>query len=100
MGAAMEHELRKVGTGPPSKRRIDGLFVFFFEARDQLSGRHDLAEAADPLPRAPDILPGLCLGVLAGNSGSETHLRGIRLRQVIRVHAGSHERWLEVIAVP
>src|SRR5215471_12874209 len=43
------------------QRRIDGRVIFLLEARDQLGGADDLADAADTLPAAPNLLPGLRL---------------------------------------
>src|SRR5215210_1217494 len=82
-----------------SQRGIDGFVIFLFEPRDQFGGRHDLADAANALTAAPDLLPGLWLGALARGIGAETHFRYVGLRQVLRIHAGRNDRGLQVIAV-
>src|ERR1700680_5070572 len=81
------------------QRRIDGFVIFLLETRDQFGGRQYLTKAADALPAPPDLLPRLRLGALAGGIGAEVHLRRIRARQIVRIHAGRDDRRLQIVAV-
>src|SRR3954453_18830136 len=74
-----------------SQRRIDRFVVFLFEPRDQFGGGHDLADAADALAAAPDLLPGLRFCPFTRCIRAKTHPGGIRCRQIFRVHAGSED---------
>src|ERR1043166_1162787 len=82
-----------------SQRRVERFVILLLEAADQLGGRQDLADAAHALPGAPDFLPRLRLGALAGGIGAKAHPGGIGGRQVFRVHAGRDDRRLQIVAV-
>ena len=73
-------------------------YSFLKRAISSAAGK-TLSTLPTPWPRAPDLLPGLRLGALAGGIGAKTHLGGIGGRQVVRIQAGRDDRRLQIIAV-
>mmetsp|Transcript_42313 Transcript_42313/g.99247 ORF Transcript_42313/g.99247 Transcript_42313/m.99247 type:complete len:430 (-) Transcript_42313:2872-4161(-) len=67
--------------------------VFAFQTGNEIGRGQHLANRADALSAAPDVLPGL------GRAAAEVHLARVALGQMVRVQAGRHHRAAQVVAM-
>ena len=73
-----------------------GLVVLSLHASHHVFNRSNRFDRANPLARAPNVLPGLGLGVAAR---TEVHLGRIAFGEVVGVHSGFLDRRAQIIAV-
>src|SRR5690606_612366 len=65
--ACLAHQLDSF----PQRQPLPSRLILALQTGNQLGCRHHLLHRAHPLPGAPDVLPGLGLGIAAG---AEVHL--------------------------